>query len=526
MPDPNFETQTHAEIKGDVLLDYTINRPAADAEEAADIDIKADILAGNVKHLQWRQVFILRQLFSETQEMPYLILAARNLAGIDWDDGTRAQGFIQFSRQSAAGVDYLIPAGTVLVSSPDADGNVFRASLLYDAILKTGETYTIGIAEVVEVQGVDLVKYEIPSSGGGVTTIAQQQIGTGLSGNLPENTFAGFEAAPPTGIEAVANLSAGYARGTGWNSGTLFTISVGVDDQINVNIDGTGVQTITLAAGANLSGAVVATDIQAKLRAIGTGGYSLALCLYNMTETGYRFIIFSGTTGSASSVSVSAGTNDASILLGFDQSTEINGGTGFTGGLDPQTEGSLKSEYETAIRKGGESGTAADYVTWAKDSGQSVDDAKVTGLTGAVDIFPVSLTGALFTQNQLDAITTFIETKAPVHLIGSIRVLNPTVLSIYVSATIVLTTGFLLSNISDEIKKAIRDYVATVPLGDAGGTAIVRYNKISSAILEINGVEDVTGLLTESVDPPTATVNIVLADGELAQTDDTKITLI
>lgn len=526
MADPNFLMQTHAQIKEEILLDYITRRPAADAEEASDLDIKADILAGNIKMCQWYQAFILRQQFSESAEMPFLILAARNIAGIDWEAGTRAKGYIKLSRSAPAGADLPIPAGTVLISAADQLGNVKRASLLYAATIKAGQTYTIGIAEMIELPAEELLQYTIPSSAGGEHLVAEQLAGSGTAGNVPDGTFIAFEAAAPAGVETAANISPGKSESKGWTSASLFTISAGVNDKIRVNINGAGASQITLAAGVNLTGVQVAADIQAKLRAIGGGGYAAALCIFNITGSDYHFTIFSGTSGAGSSVAVTAGDNDARATLGFDQSVQAAGGYGFTGGVDPQSKESLRAEYETALELGGEAGTAQDYITWARNSGQGVDNAKVTGLVGAVVIYPISLTGAAFSQGQLDAIKAYIETKCPVHLVGSITVINPTVISIRVSATLVLASGYTLGGVSPSVKEVIKAYIQTVPIGDAGGTSIVRVNKVSAAILGVAGVIDVTNLLVDDVNPPVAAVNIVLPDGNVAQTDDAKITLV
>lgn len=525
MADPNFVLQTHAVIKNEIVLDYIARRPAADAEEASDLDIKADILAGNIKQCQWYQAYILRQMFSESAEMPYLILAARNITGIDWEAGTRAKGYAMLSRSTPAGADLPILAGTVFISGPDQAGNIIRASLLYAATIKTGQTYTIGLAEILDLPAEELVKYTIPSSAGGEHLVAEQLAGSGIAGNVPDGTFIGFEAAPPAGVETAANVSPGKSESKGWTSATLFTITVGVNDKIRVNMNGAGAQQITLAAGANLTGAQVAADIQAKARAIGGGGYAAALCLFNLTGADWRFILFSGTSGAGSSAAVTAGDNDARATLGFDQATETAGGYGFTGGVDPQTKESLRAEYETALALGGEAGTAQDYATWARNSGQGVDDAKVTRLVGAVVVFPISNTGVAFNQGQLDAIRAYIETKCPVHIVGSITVSNPTVLSIYVSATLVLASGYTLTGVSPAVRTAVKDYVKTVPIGDAGGTSIIRVSKVSAAIMAVTGVLDVANLLVDDVTPPVAAVNIVLPDGNVAQTDDAKITL-
>lgn len=523
--DPNFITQTHAELKAQILQDYIIDRPAADADEASDIDIKADILAGNVKHCQWRQAYILRQLFAESADMPYLILAAKNNAGVIWGDGIRAQGYVKLSRSTPAGANLLIPAGTVFTSQPDANGNLIRAALLYNATIFTGQTYVIGIAEIIEIQAETPLQYEIPSSAGGSHVVAVQQLGSGISGNIQDGTLISFEGAPPTGVEAVVNVSPGTSEGKGLDASTTFTIVGGVNDQIRVNINGAGAQLITLTAGVNLSGAVVSADIQAKIRSVGGGGLSLALCRWNLTGTDYSFVIFSGIPGAGSSVAVTAGTHDASITLGFDAVTELPGGGGFTGGLDPQSKESLRAEYLTALQSGGEAGTASDYGLWALKSGQGVDSAKVIPLTGGVAILPLSDSGVFFSQTELDAITAYIETRCPVHLVGSIIVRNPTLSPVYIQGTLTLDDTHTLVGVTPAVKLAIKEYLKTLPLQ---GTifSVVRFTQIAAAILSAPGVIDVTHLTIGTVSPPVGTVNLTAGSGEVWTTDDAKITLL
>lgn len=79
--------------------------------------------------------------------------------------------------------------------------------------------------------------------------------------------------------------------------------------------------------GSSLSGAEVATNIQASLRALGKhadDGYTGAICTFN--ETDNTFTIASPTEGPTSTVEVSAAsTLDCSSLLGFDNPTEERG---------------------------------------------------------------------------------------------------------------------------------------------------------------------------------------------------------
>jgi len=92
--------------------------------------------------------------------------------------------------------------------------------------------------------------------------------------------------------------------------------------QFKVSIDGSAVTNITcgtFAAQTTLNG--VASIIQTALRAVATGGFTLATCVWN----GSQFIFKSGTTGPSSSVSfLTAGTaNDISTQLKGTSSTAV-----------------------------------------------------------------------------------------------------------------------------------------------------------------------------------------------------------
>lgn len=87
----------------------------------------------------------------------------------------------------------------------------------------------------------------------------------------------------------------------------------------HVSIDGSAhdITGIDLTGETNLNG--VASAIQTALRAVGTGGYSLATCVWDGTS--HRFIIRSGTTGASSTVSklTAAGSGTAlAATLGMD----------------------------------------------------------------------------------------------------------------------------------------------------------------------------------------------------------------
>jgi len=118
----------------------------------------------------------------------------------------------------------------------------------------------------------------------------------------------------------------GWCKSSGFK-GAVFTINSG-NDGLKVKIDGATAQSITLGYGTNLTGDVVATDIQLKLRALADVtdgpvkdnlGYKNCICSF----TNSRFVIKSGTISKflsgddASSVEVDS-SGSASGLLGFD----------------------------------------------------------------------------------------------------------------------------------------------------------------------------------------------------------------
>lgn len=525
MSDPRFFQLSHQTLIDLTMQEYVVNRPARDADDAADISIKSQILAGQLTILQHNQWYLLRQAFGRTADMPYLILLAE-FHGINWDAGIRAKGWIKFARSTAAGMDYPITAGTVFISDADDNGNVKRVALLADVTLKTGEDFCWGWCEVIELQGEDLETYAIVGSADNTITIATQTAGSGSASNIVDSEIGKFEAAPTNGIETLENLSPGYSNSIPHLSTTTFDIVAATNDQIKVNIDGAGAAEITLAPAVSATGETIAADIQAKLRAVGGGGYDDAYCRYDVTEGDFVFNILSGTDGALSSVVVTAGTNDASTELGYSNPVEATGGYGFTGGQDPQSKESLRGELLEAVQNPG-FGNEAFYKREAKKV-TGVDDAKIVGVTGGVYIYPIKADGTDFSQAELDEIRDHIETVCPVHLIGSIIVINPIKSQLHSEATLTLDTGYTLGGVSPDVKTAMAEYVQSVDIGDTGAAIppTVRINKLSESILGIAGIVDVSGLKLDIVDPPVLIVNYQVPDDTVAQLQEANIDLL
>lgn len=125
----------------------------------------------------------------------------------------------------------------------------------------------------------------------------------------------------------------GTGGGTNYGRGTrAYTIAnASVDDSFNigstnnrlyVNIDGVS-DYITLASGSDLDPRFVAKDISEKLHnlAKGTAGYDQAQCVWENN----KFVLYAGSLGSSSTVTVSSGTNTAHLDLGWGSPVPVGG---------------------------------------------------------------------------------------------------------------------------------------------------------------------------------------------------------
>jgi hypothetical protein len=131
----------------------------------------------------------------------------------------------------------------------------------------------------------------------------------------------------------IAKGSRGFSRGTGLSSGDdSFTITLNSNDQLAVNINGIGNETITLTSGTDLDPRFVARDIAFKLHSANSDdAFKFAQCEWRNgfgpisnpgTNDQNSFIIWTGELGNntgANDVNItSPGSRDARSTLGFD----------------------------------------------------------------------------------------------------------------------------------------------------------------------------------------------------------------
>jgi len=114
---------------------------------------------------------------------------------------------------------------------------------------------------------------------------------------------------------------------------------------LNVDIDGAGASNVEITAAGLNTGALIAAALQAAIRAVAAGGYTLAEVHYDPVSL--RYYITSGTRGNASSVAITAGTGadvgDDLNLLAAD-GAKAWAGTDNIDGLHAQIRGLFRAD--------------------------------------------------------------------------------------------------------------------------------------------------------------------------------------
>jgi len=213
-----------------------------------------------------------------------------------------------------------------------------------------------------------------------------------------------------TSTDSTAKGSRGFSRGTGLSVGEdTFSIVLNSNDQLAVNINGVGPETITLASGTDLDPRFVARDIEFKLHSANSDeAFKFAQCNWRNggggTNSDNSFIIFSGrlgNNGGNNDVNVtSPGGQDARATLGFDTVNEqagtdnstVNAGTTYTGGIT--VSGVYGGQFDDL------------YTIMIADAETVEDSAAGGGNTYA----GTAETGGLYTGSADDAYTVTIDT--------------------------------------------------------------------------------------------------------------------
>jgi len=194
--------------------------------------------------------------------------------------------------------------------------------------------------------------------------------------------------------------------------------------------------------------------------------------------------------------------------------TAVTNAAATSGGTDTEDDESLLARLLAKVRNPGTSGNKADYINWALEV-SGVSGVQVIPLwngPGTVKVVllgtdkkPASADVVQAVQNYIAPTSGTGEGKAPIG--ASVTVVAATPVNINVSATVVLTGTKTLEEVQAAFEKALDDYLASIAFAS---DPTVRYVKIGSLLLDMEGVQDYSNLLVNN-----GTANVVINLGEV-----------
>lgn len=179
----------------------------------------------------------------------------------------------------------------------------------------------------------------------------------------------------------------------------------------------------------------------------------------------------------------------------------------FDGGADTESDDDLRARFFDRVRKPVTSGNANHYRQWALEVA-GVGDAKVYPVAngpGTVKVVLLDPEKTAPPQAVVDEVAAYIESVRPVG--ASVEVVAATEVPIDVSATLTLAADKELSDVQTEFESLLTDYLKSLAFADP----VVRYSKIASLLIDIDGVLDYSGLTVNG-----GISNVTIADGSVA----------
>ena len=170
-----------------------------------------------------------------------------------------------------------------------------------------------------------------------------------------------------------------------------------------------------------------------------------------------------------------------------------------TGGSDIESDEELLKRYYKKVQQPATSGNVYHYKQWATEV-PGVGDAKVFPIwngNGTVKVVVVDLEKEPVTTTKVTEVANYIETVRPVG--ATVTVESAVGVTINVDVRVTLNTGYSPTLVKPVIEQKITDYFKTIAFIDSE----VKYTKIASAILDVDGVIDYSTLTVNN-----GTVNI------------------
>lgn len=195
-----------------------------------------------------------------------------------------------------------------------------------------------------------------------------------------------------------------------------------------------------------------------------------------------------------------------SALPGIDA---VSIGTTISNGMDKEADTALRARCLQVIQNPQGGGTVVDYKNWAL-AVTGVTTATVIPLNrgpGTIDIV-ITAGGGLPTTDLITLTQVAIDEHKPVN--ADVKVLVPTTVTINITASTTLASGYTTASITTAVQEAITNYVQSVNVG-----GVVYSSGMTAAVIDVQGVLDCQ--ITLSVSGITMT-NVVLQSQEMAVT--------
>lgn len=187
--------------------------------------------------------------------------------------------------------------------------------------------------------------------------------------------------------------------------------------------------------------------------------------------------------------------------------TAVTNAYATSGGVDDESDEDLLNRLLERVRTPATSGNKAHYIQWAKDVA-GVGDAKCFPIwngPGSVKVVVIDSNKQPANNGIVLEVAGYIEEQKPIG--ATITVESATGLNINVSATIVLVSGYVLSDVQSAFEQAIIDHLKEI----AFKYSYVSYAKIGALLFDTPGVADYSNLLVNA-----GAINVPIGDNQVA----------
>ncbi|GIP55239.1 baseplate J/gp47 family protein [Paenibacillus vini] len=215
--------------------------------------------------------------------------------------------------------------------------------------------------------------------------------------------------------------------------------------------------------------------------------------------------------GVAGNVGAGAITTMIGDLVGI---VAVSNAAHFEGGVDTESDASLKARYFERAFRPATSGNANQYRQWALEV-PGVSDARVYPIwdgPGTVKVVLIDADKTAPDPSIVAAVDAHIRPIAPVG--ADVTVAGAAEVPVNVAAKVTLAAGTQLPDVQAQVASGVRDYLRTLAFADP----LIRVTRVANVILDVPGVIDYADIRLNG-----GTANIAVGDGQVAVLGDVAV---